>query len=131
MDADSLWDSYVHLNSYVDGLGDGLEIKYDRTRRGMYIEIGKMVSMDDYKNLVVDYWPGTCQYTLAYFDSKKLTDANLANGSLQNGFVRKILPLGEIIDQNVTPQGSKSAHRLNLQSVAANERCIIKSITLK
>lgn len=125
------WDSYVHLNSYVDGLGDGLEIKYDRTRRGMYIEIGKMVSMDDYKNLVVDYWPGTCQYTLAYFDSKKLTDANLANGSLQNGFVRKILPLGEIIDQNVTPQGSKSAHRLNLQSVAANERCIIKSITLK
>jgi hypothetical protein len=68
---------------------------------------------------------------LAYFDSKKLTAANLANGRLQNGFVRKILPLGEIIDQNVTPQGSKSAHRLNLQSVVANERCVIKSISVE
>ena len=125
------WDSYVHANPYVDELGSGLEIRYDRTRRGMHFEFGKMVSLDDYKNLVVDYWPGTCQYTLAYFDSKKLTAANFANGSLQNGFVRKILPLEDIIDLNVTPQGSKSAHRLNLQSVAANERCVIKSISLK
>lgn len=125
------WDSDVHVNPYTDALGSGLEIKYDRARRGMHIEFDKMVSMDDYNNLVVDYWPGTCQNTLAYFDSKKLTAANLANGRLQNGFVRKILPLGEIIDQNVTPQGSKSAHRLNLQSVVANERCVIKSISVE
>ena len=119
------------MNPYSDNLGTGLEIKYDRPRRGMHIEIGKTVSMDDYTNLVVDYWPGTCQKTLAYFDSKKLQDENLANGWLQNGFVRKILPLSEIIDQNVTPQGSKSAHRLNLQSVAPNERCVIKTIMLQ
>jgi hypothetical protein len=125
------WDSDVHVNPYTDALGSGLEIKYDRARRGMHIEFDKMVSMDDYNNLVVDYWPGTCQNTLAYFDSKKLTAANLANGRLQNGFVRKILPLGEIIDLNVTPQGSKSAHRLNLQSVVANERCVIKSISVE
>ena len=125
------WDSDVHVNPYADGLGSGLEIKFDKARRGMHFEFGKSVSMDDYTNLVVDYWPGTCQWTLAYFDSKKLSDENLANGSLQNGFVRKILPLGEIIDQNVTPNGSKSAHRLNLQAVAPNERCIIKSIMLK
>ena len=66
------WDSDVHVSPYTDGLGTGLEIKYDRARRGMHIEFGKMVSMDDYSNLVVDYWPGTCQNTLAYFDSKKL-----------------------------------------------------------
>ena len=125
------WTDETHVNPYSDNLGSGLEIKYDRARRGMHIEIGKMVSMDDYTNLVVDYWPGTCQKTLAYFDSKKLQNANLDNGSLQNGFVRKILPLSEIIDQNVTPQGSKSAHRLNLQSVAPNERCVIKSIVLQ
>ena len=125
------WDSDVHVAPYSDALGSGLEIKYDRARRGMHIEFDKMVSMDDYNNLVVDYWPGTCQNTLAYFDSKKLTAANLANGRLQNGFVRKILPLGEIIDLNVTPQGSKSAHRLNLQSVVANERCVIKSISVE
>lgn len=125
------WDSDVHVNTYADGLGSGLEIKYDRARRGMHFEFGNSVSMDDWTNLVFDYWPGTCQKTLAYFDSKKLLEGNLANGSLQNGFVRKILPLAEIIDQNVTPQGSKSAHRLNLQAVAANERCVIKSIMLK
>lgn len=125
------WDSDVHVSPYTDGLGTGLEIKYDRARRGMHIEFGKMVSMDDYDNLVVDYWPGTCQNTLAYFDSKKLLNANLDNGRLQNAFVRKILPLNEIIDMDVSPQGSKSAHRLNLQSVIANERCIIKSISVE
>lgn len=125
------WTDETHVNPYSDNLGSGLEIKYDRARRGMHIEMGKMYSMENYTNLVVDYWPGTCQKTLAYFDSKKLQNANLDNGSLQNGFVRKILPLSEIIDQNVTPQGSKSAHRLNLQSVAPNERCVIKSIVLQ
>jgi hypothetical protein len=125
------WDSDVHVNPYTDALGSGLEIKYDRARRGAHIEFGKMVSMDDFNNLVVDYWPGTCQNTLAYFDSKKLTKANLDNGSLQNVYVRKILPLDEIIDLDVYPQGSKSAHRLNLQAVVANERCVIKSITVE
>ncbi len=125
------WDSLVHVNSYADGLGSGLDIKFDDARRGMHFEFGKMVSMDGYNNLVIDVWPGTCQRTLAYFDSQKQTQANLANGSLQNGFVRKILPLNEIIDLNVTPHGSKSAHRLNFQSVVANERCTIKSIMLK
>ena len=125
------WNSDVLLNSYVDDMGSGLEIVYNGIRRGMHFEFGKSVSMDDYTNLVIDYWPGTCQHTVAFFDSKKLNDANLASNSLQNGFVRKILPLDEIIDLNVTPQGSKSAHRLNLQSVWPSERCVVKSIMLK
>ena len=125
------WSSEVHVNPYVDGSGSGVEILYDRARQGAHLDFGKQVSMDDYRNLVVDYWPGTCQRTYAYFDSKKLTEANLANGSLQNGFVRKILPLAEIMDLNVTPHGSKSAHRLNLQSSFANERCVVKSIRLE
>ena len=104
---------------------------YNKVHRGMSFEFGKNYSMDDYTSLVVDYVPGTCQNTVAYFDSKKLSGANLANGWLQNGIVRKNLPLDEIIDLDVTPQGSRSAHRLNLQSVAANERCVIKSIMLK
>ena len=125
------WSSEVHVNPYVDGSGSGVEILYDRARQGALLDFGKQVSMDDYRNLVVDYWPGTCQRTYAYFDSKKMTEANLANGSLQNGFVHKILPLAEIIDLNVTPHGSESAHRLNLQSSFANERCVVKSIRLE
>ena len=69
--------------------------------------------------------------SVGWFLSQTFLFCDFANGSLQNGFVRKILPLGEIIDQTVTPQGSKSAHRLNLQAVAANERCVIKAISLK
>ena len=125
------WDSATHVSSYLDELGSGLEIKFDKAGRGVHWAFGKMVSMDDYKNLVVEYWPGTCQRTLAYFDSKKLTDANLANGRLQNGFVRKILPLDEIIDRRVTPQSSKSARRLNLQAVGGPDRCLIRSIALE
>jgi hypothetical protein len=125
------WNEETHIKAYGDELGTGLEIKFDKAQRGMHIEFGKMVSMDDYRNLVVDYWPGTCQHTLAYFDSKKLIEANLANNWLQNGFVRKILPLDEIIDLSVTPHGSKSAHRLNLQAVGSSERCVIKSIMLE
>lgn len=126
-----LWDESVRTNPYVDVLGMGLEIKYSKARRGLHIDFGKMVSMDDYKDLVVDYWPGTCQNSVVYFDSKKLSEANLDNGSLQNGFVHKILPLDDVMDLNATPQGSKSARRLNLQSTEANERCLIKSILLK
>ena len=125
------WDDETHINTYGDELGIGIQIEFDKAQRGMHIEFGPMVSMDDYRNLVVDYWPGTCQRTLAYFDSKKLADANLANGWLQNGFVRKNLPLDEIIDLRVTPHGSKSAHRLNLQAVGGSERCVIKSIKLE
>ena len=124
------WSTEAQIAPYADELGTGLEIKYDKALRGASIEFGKSYSMDDYSNLVFDYWPGTCQNTMAYFDSKKMSKANLANNSLQNGFVRKILPLDEIIDLNVTPKGSRSAHRLNLQSTAVNERCVIKSITL-
>lgn len=125
------WNDDTRVNENVDELGAGLEMKFAKAQRGMYIEMGQTVSMDDYSNLVVDYWPGTCQHTLAYFDSKKLTDANLANGKLQNGLVRKILPLHEIIDLSMTPQGSKSAHRLNLQSIDSSDRCVIKSIKLE
>ncbi|WP_290761695.1 hypothetical protein [Fibrobacter sp. UBA4297] len=125
------WTNEVRGTPYVDELGAGLEFAFDKARRGVHFDFGNAVSMDDYSNLVVDYWPGTCQRTIAYFDSKKLTDANLDNGRLQNGFVRKILPLSEIIDTDVTPHGSKSARRLNLQSVVPNERCVVKSITLQ
>lgn len=126
-----LWNDEVHVKTYMDELGSGLEINYDKGQRGLHIEMGQMVSMDDYRNLVVTYWPGTCQRTLAYFDSKTQMNANLANGWLQNGFVRKNLPLDEIIDLSVTPHGSKAAHRLNLRSVGGSERCVIKSITLE
>ena len=126
-----LWNDEVHVKKYTDELGAGLEINYDKGQRGLHIEMGQMVSMDDYRNLIITYWPGTCQRTLAYFDSKTLTKANLANGWLQNGFVRKNLPLDEIIDLNVTPHGSKAAHRLNLQSIGGSERCVIESITLE
>lgn len=125
------WSQSTKANVYSDYQGQGLDLSFEKSHSGYYIDLGGMVSMDLYSALVVEYWPGTCQKTGMYFDSDETKMPNLANGSLQNGFVRKILLLDEIIDIQATPKFSKSAHRLNLQSFANNERCIIKSVTLE
>ena len=92
------------------------------------MDIGTILEEADIKPHKIEYY---CENRDPDFDSKMHTKANLANGWLQNGFVRKNLPLDEIIDLSVTPHGSKAAHRLNLQSIVGSERCVIKSITLE
>lgn len=124
------WSNLTTAKDYSDYAGSGMELSFEKSHGGYYIDFGKMVSMEAYSNLVVDYWPGTCQKTGVYFDSFEAKMPNLANGSLQNAIVRKVLPLSGIIDVQTTPKYSLSAHRLNLQSFANNERCIVKSVFL-
>lgn len=124
------WGQSTNAKNYSDKMGAGLELSFEKSRSGYYIDFGRVASMDSYSNLVVEYWPGTCQKTGVYFDSDEAKRRNLANGSMQNGFVYKILPLSEVIDVQTTPKYSLSAHRLNLQSFANNERCIVKSVFL-
>lgn len=125
------WSDTVMVKDYSDGLGSGISIEFKSKLDGIHFDMRKNYSMDAYKNLNVVYWPGTCQKTSIFFDAKSGKNVNIGNGTLQNGFVSKKLPLSDLINTDVTPKGSLSASRLDLQAMQANEKCIIRSITLE
>ena len=125
------WSDTVAIKDYSDGLGSGLTINFKSGMDGAHFDLTKNYSMNAYKNLVVSYWPGTCQNTSIFFDAKSKKNVNMGNGSLQNGFVVKKLPLTDLINTDITPKGSFSASRLGLQAMRNNETCIIRSITLE
>lgn len=125
------WSDTMTVKDYSDGLGTGRLFDFKSDQDGAYVNFAQMYSMDSYKNLNVVYWPGTCQNTSIFFDAKSKKNVNLGNGSLQNGFVSKKLPLTDLINTSITPKGSLSASRLGLQAMWANEKCIVRSITLE
>lgn len=125
------WSSNVNVSDFSDKLGAGVSFEFTKAFDGAYVDLGKMVSMNKYSSLDVTYWPGTCQKTRMYFDSKNIREANLAGGESKNGFVTKKLRLSDVIYTDMTPNSSFSAHRLNLQGTVPGERCLIKSIILK
>lgn len=108
-----------------------LNLEFNGRYSGISINLGGSFSMEKYKELVVEFAPGSCQNTKIYFDSKSINKPNLVNNSLQNTFVSKKLPLSEIINTDATPKGSYSASRLALQTSGPNEKCVIKSILLQ
>ena len=108
-----------------------LEIAFKERYDGIHLDLGGLVNLDKYKNLKVEYVPSTCEASEIYFDSQSHGKVNLDNGSLQNGFMYKILQLKEIINTNVTPGNSLSASRLTLQALRTDEKCSIKSIILQ
>ena len=125
------WSDTVKVKDYSDGLGSGLSIDFKSNYDGAHFDLMRTYSMNNYKNLVVSYWPGTCQNTSVFFDAKSKKNVNMGNGSLQNGFVSKKLPLSDLINTDITPKGSLSASRLGLQAMKSGEKCIIRSITLE
>ena len=125
------WSDTVMVKDYSDGLGSGISFEFKSNLDGAHFDLKKNYSMDAYKNLNVVYWPGTCQNTSVFFDAKSGKNVNIGNGSLQNGFVSKKLPLSDLINTNITPKGSLSASRLGLQAMKAGEKCIVRSITLE
>lgn len=125
------WSDTVTVKDYSDGLGSGVSVNFKSGMDGIYFDLKKNYSMNAYKNLVVSYWPGTCQNTSIFFDAKSKKNVNMGNGSLQNGFVSKKLPLSDLINTDITPKGSLSASRLGLQAMRDNEKCIVRSITLE
>ena len=125
------WSDTVVVKDYSDGLGAGVAFEFKASQDGAYLDLKKPYSMDAYKSLKVEYWPGTCINTSIFFDAKSKKDVNLGNSSLQNGFVVKILPLQDLINTDITPKGSLSASRLGLQAMKSREKCIVHSITLE
>jgi hypothetical protein len=125
------WSDTVIVKDYSDGLGSGISIDFKSNLDGVHFDLKKSYSMDAYKNLNVAYWPGTCQSTSIFFDAKSKKNVNMGNGSLQNGFVVKKLPLSDLVNTDITPKGSLSASRLGLQAMKSGEKCIVRSITLE
>ena len=125
------WSDTVVIKDYSDGLGSGVAFEFKSSQDGVHIDLKKSYSMDSYKNLKVEYWPGTCINTSIFFDAKSKKNVNIGNGSLQNGFVVKKLPLSDLINTDITPKGSLSASRLALQAMKLGEKCIVRSITLE
>jgi hypothetical protein len=125
------WSDTVMVKDYSDGLGAGVAFEFKSGQDGVYLDLKKPYSMEAYKSLKVEYWPGTCVNTSIFFDAKSKKDVNLGNNRLQNGFVVKILPLSDLVNTDVTPKGSLSASRLGLQAMKAGEKCIVRSITLE
>lgn len=125
------WSSDVRIKDYSDKMGNGVSLEFDKVFDGAFVDFGKSVSFDQFSKIEVSYWPGTCQKTRAYFDSKIIRNANLAGGVEKNGFVVKSLPLADVVNVDFTPNSGYSAAKLNLQGTVAGEQCIIKSIILK
>ena len=125
------WSDTVTVKDYSDGLGSGISFEFKSNLDGVHFDLKKNYSMDAYKNLNVVYWPGTCLNTSIFFDAKSRKNVDIGNGSLQNGFVSKKLPLSDLINTDITPKGSLSASRLGLQAMKAGEKCIVRSITLE
>jgi len=125
------WSDTVAVKDYSDGLGSGIFVDFKSSLDGVHFDLKKSYSMDAYKNLNVVYWPGTCQNTSIFFDAKSKKNVNMGNGSLQNGFVVKKLPLSDLVNTDITPKGSLSASRLGLQAMQSGEKCIVRSITLE
>ena len=125
------WSDTVSVKDYSDGLGSGISIDFKSNLDGIHFDLKKNYSMDAYKNLNVVYWPGTCQNTSIFFDAKSKKNVNMGNGSLQNGYVSKKLPLSDLVNTDITPKHSLSASRLGLQAMKSGEKCIIHSITLE
>ena len=125
------WSDTISAKDYSDGLGSGISIDFKSNLDGIHFDLKKNYSMDAYKNLNVVYWPGTCQNTSIFFDAKSKKNVNMGNGSLQNGYVSKKLPLSDLINTDITPKHSLSASRLGLQAMKSGEKCIVHSITLE
>ena len=98
---------------------------------GVHLDFGGTFSLDNYKELKVEYLGNTCQSSEIYFGTASHGKVNLANSTLQNALVSKVLPLSEIINTRVTAGNGYSASRLTLQALRANETCIIRSIKLQ
>lgn len=124
------WSDTVVVKNYSDAMGSGLKMSYGSYLDGMHFELKKTYSMDAYKNLVVEYWPGTCQSTTIFFGNKT-KNVNLGNGSLQGSFVTKKLPLSDLVNVALNPNQPYSASRLSLQAMKSNETCIVHSIRLE
>ena len=110
---------------------DATTFTFNERYAGIHLDFGGTFSLDNYKELSVEYLGNTCQNSEVYFGTYSRGRVNLVNNSVQNAFVTKVLPLSEIVNTQVTAGNGYSASRLTLQTLRTNESCVIRSIKLQ
>ncbi len=110
---------------------DATTFTFNERYAGIHLDFGGTFSLDNYKELSVEYLGNTCQNSEVYFGTNSHGKVNLVNNSVQNAFVTKVLPLSEIVNTQVTAGNGYSASRLTLQALRTNETCVIHSIKLQ
>ena len=125
------WNTSTTIKQVKVGNNDATEFSFREIYAGIHLDFGGTFSLDNYKELKVEYLGSTCRNSEIYFGSYSHGKVNLGNNSMQNEFVNKVLPLKNIINTDVTAGNGFSASRLTLQALDANETCTIRSVKLQ
>jgi len=125
------WQDSVPATEFSDALGKGLSLTFNHFGDGIHFDLNGVKDLSGYSALELFHWPGTCQHTIAYFDSYRKSNVVLKRGTASNGLLRSVILLDDIVDRRLTPNNGLSASRLVLQGTAVNEKCNIKSINLR
>ena len=125
------WNSSTTIKQVKVGNSDATEFSFKEIYAGIHLDFGGTFSLDNYKELKVEYLGSTCRNSEIYFGTYSHGKVNLGNNSMQNEFVNKVLPLKNIINTDVTAGNGFSASRLTLQALDANETCTIRSVKLQ
>ena len=116
---------------YEDALGSGQDLKFKNIGDYAFYDLGVAKNLSQFKNVKVQYWPGTCGATKVYFDSNVKGAVSLADGRSVGGFVEKSIPLTDLVNRNFTQDNDISASRFVLRGTSAGERCLIHGVTLE
>lgn len=116
---------------FEDALGVGQEFKFNNIADFAFYDWGVAKNLSQFRNVKVQYWPGTCGATKVYFDSYVNGGASLANGNVAGNFIEKTIPLEKIVNTNFTQDNGISGSRFVLRGTNAGERCLVHSIMLE
>lgn len=125
------WAESTILLPYSDALGLGLNANFKAIGAGFYMDLSGKKSLNNYRNVKILYWPGTCQGTSVYFDSFRKNMVSLKNGVAVGLLEGKTIPLSSIINTSITPNGELAASRLVFQSTKNEEQCFIHDVILE
>ena len=125
------WNATTTIRQVKIGNDNATEFAFKERYAGVHLDFGGTFSFDNYKEINVEYLGSTCKNSEIYFGTNSHGKVNLGNNSMQNAFVNKVLPLGNIVNTDVTAGNGFSASRLTLQALNANETCTIRSIRLQ
>jgi len=125
------WNSSTTIQAGKVQNVDATTFTFRDRHAGVHLDFGGTFSLDNFKELKVEYLGNTCQGSELYFGTASHGKVNLGNKTVQNEFVNKVLPLSEIINTSVTAGNGFSASRLTLQALKQGETCVIRSIRLQ
>ena len=126
------WESTnQHQLNYQDNKGSGSRFVFNKAYEGVHWELDKTYDLSAYKNLKITYWTNTCSKSSVYIDNSQLKRVRLNNGTVQGNFSTSILPIESLVSTDAKAANHLTGYKFVLQSVMANEECIIKEISLE